>query len=137
MAGFFVYINVVQHSAGLGSYALPGHQVRVVFCDGDEDVVAFLEVSLPVRASDDIQRLTGISGVNDFSFALGMDEVLHHFFRRVIGFRCGNREKVCSSVGVPIFMEHIVSHRIHNRKRPLGGGGVIKINDFAACHFCM
>lgn len=40
-----------------------------------------------------------------------------------------------TSVGIAVVVGNIVQNGIHYRKRPLGGGSIIKINDLMIIHF--
>ena len=103
-----------------------------MFCDGDQDMVACLEMCLPIGTGYKVQGFAGISGVDDLLFASGVDEVTDDLLRGVVGFRGGNRKDVRASVRIPIFMGGVVQHRIDDGKRALRGGSIIKVDDLMA-----
>ena len=137
MAGFLVYINIVQHGAGFLCHPLPGDQVGVVLCNGDEDVVSLVDMGFAVGAGHQVQGFGGVPCIDDFLCTFGVEEFPHHFLGGVVGFGCGNGEDVGASVGVAVFMEHIVRHGVHHGQGPLGGGGVVEVDDLMAVHLCI
>ena len=135
MAGFFIHIDIIQYGAGLLGHSLPGDQVRMVFCNGNKDVVPLLQVGFSVGTGYQVQGFRRISGINNFLCTFGVNKFPHHFLGRIIGFGSGNGKDMGTPVGVAVIMGHIVQYRIDHRQRALGGSGIIKINDLMAIHF--
>ena len=86
LAGFFINIDIIQHSTGLLGNSLPGNQIGVMFSNRNDDAVTFFEMRFAVGTGDQIQTLRSITRINYFTCALGIDELAHYFFRTIVGF---------------------------------------------------
>ena len=61
----FVDVDVADDGALLLRDELPGHQVRVVLHDRQDDLVAGVKVGVAPGVGDKVQRLCGVAGEDD------------------------------------------------------------------------
>ena len=76
---FFVQIHVDQFRTGYTTDALPRYQICMVFRNGDDDFIAFLQMRFRIASGNVIQAFRRITDENHFFAVLGIDQLAYGF----------------------------------------------------------
>ncbi len=81
----FVDVDVAEDGALLFGDELPGHEVRVVLHDAEDDLVAGAEVGAAPGVGDQVERLCSVAGEDDAAAVGRLDEARDLAARAFVG----------------------------------------------------
>ncbi len=119
-----------QHRAGLLAEHLPGHDVRVMFHRGDNDLIAGVQVGAAPTLRDEVDALGGTANEDDFA-RLGRAEEAAYLLTCLLVSAGGTlTQQMDGTMNVGVVVAVVVLQGVEYRLRLLRGGRVVEIDEW-------
>ena len=127
-------VDVLERRARRLGDELPRHEVAVVLRDGDDDLVASLDIAEAIAVGDEVQRLRRILREDDLLRTSRIDELRRAHARVLVDLRCLDRERIGAAVRIGIAAAVVTADGLDDLLRFLRRRAVVEISDLFPIH---
>ena len=127
-------VRVAQRRARAPRQQLPGHDVRVVLHQREDDLVALAQVGVAPGARHEVDRLRRVAGEDDVLRVPRADVPRRLRAHPLVGVRRLHRERVDAAVDVRVLRLVVARQRLDDGARLLRRRGVVEVDQRMAVH---
>ena len=127
-------VDVLERRARRLGDELPRHEVAVVLRDGDDDLIASLDIAEAIAVGDEVQRLRRVLREDDLLRTGRIDELRRAHARILIDLRRLDRERIGAAVRIGVAAAVVAADGLDDLLRLLRRRAVIEISDLFPVH---